>query len=47
LRTGKGDSDEAIVDTDGFAANTKKFGTYCAKNPTISIVNAAEEILGK
>jgi acid stress chaperone HdeB len=43
----KGDSDEAIVDTDVFVANAKKFGTYCAKNPTISIVNAAEEILGK
>jgi hypothetical protein len=23
------------------------FGTYCAKNPSISIVNAAETILGK
>jgi len=22
-------------------------GTYCAKNPSISIVNAAEAILGK
>ena len=43
----KGDSDVAIIDTDVFVANAKKFGTYCAKNPTISIVNAAEEILGK
>ena len=43
----KGDSDEAIIDTDVFVDNAKKFGTYCAKNPTISIVNAAEEILGK
>ena len=43
----KGDSDEAIIDTDVFVANAKKFGTYCAKNPTISIVNAAESILGK
>ena len=43
----KGDSDEAIIDTEVFVANAKKFGTYCAKNPTISIVNAAEEILGK
>jgi len=43
----KGDSDEAIIDTDVFVANAKKFGAYCAKNPTISIVNAAEEILGK
>ncbi len=43
----KGDSDEAIIDTEVFVANAKKFGEYCAKHPTISIVNAAEEILGK
>jgi len=43
----KGDSDEAIIDTDVFVENAKKFGTYCGKNPTMSIVNAAEEILGK
>jgi acid stress chaperone HdeB len=43
----KGDEDEAIIDTDVFVANAKKFGTYCAANPNISIVNAAEEILGK
>jgi acid stress chaperone HdeB len=43
----KGDSDEAIIDTDVFVENAKKFGTYCGKNPTISIVNAAEAILGK
>jgi hypothetical protein len=27
--------------------NEKRFGSVCAANPTISIVNAAEEILGK
>ena len=43
----KGDSDEAIIDTEVFVENAKKFGTYCAKNPNISIVNAAEAILGK
>ena len=43
----KGDEDEAIIDTDVFVANAKKFGSYCAAHPTISIVNAAEEILGK
>jgi acid stress chaperone HdeB len=43
----KGDEDEAIIDTDVFVANAKKFGAYCAANPTISIVNAAEKILGK
>ena len=43
----KGDSDEAIIDTDVFVENAKKFGTYCGKNPSMSIVNAAESILGK
>ena len=43
----KGDSDEAIIDTDVFIENARKFGTFCAKNPSISIVNAAEKILGK
>jgi acid stress chaperone HdeB len=43
----KGDSDEAIIDTDVFVANAKKFGTFCATNPGISIVNAADKILGK
>lgn len=43
----KGDSDEAIIDTDVFVANAKKFGEFCAANPTVSIVNAAEKILAK
>ena len=43
----KGDSDIAIIDTEVFVGNAKKFGEFCAANPTISIVNAAEKILGK
>jgi acid stress chaperone HdeB len=43
----KGDSDEAKIDTDVFVENAKKIGEYCGKNPTISIVNAAETVLGK
>src|SRR5260370_19995581 len=43
----KGDEDEAIIDTEVFVANAKKFGAFCAANPSISIVNAAETILGK
>jgi acid stress chaperone HdeB len=43
----KGDSDEATIDTDVFVENAKKFGTYCGKNPNISIVNAAESVRGK
>jgi acid stress chaperone HdeB len=43
----KGDEDNAIVDTDVFVANAKKFGTYCGTNPNVSIVTAADEVLGK
>jgi len=43
----KGDDDKAIIDTNVFVENAKKFGAYCAANPSISIVNATEEILGK
>jgi acid stress chaperone HdeB len=43
----KGDEDTAIIDTNVFVENAKKFGAYCGANPTISIVNAAEEVLGK
>ncbi|MDP1882361.1 MAG: HdeA/HdeB family chaperone [Bradyrhizobium sp.] len=43
----KGDSDEAIIDTDVFVENAKKFGSFCGNNPSISIVNAAEKVLGK
>ena len=43
----KGDEDKAIIDTNVFVENAKKFGAYCAANPTISIVNAADEILGQ
>lgn len=43
----KGDSDEALIDTEVFTENAKKFGAYCATNPGVSIVTAAERILGK
>ncbi len=43
----KGDSDEAKIDTEVFVENAKKIGAYCGENPTISIVNAAEKVLGE
>jgi len=43
----KGDSDEAKIDTEVFVENAKKIGEYCGKNPTTSIVNAADAVLGK
>lgn len=42
----KGDSDDAIIDTEVFVENAKKFGTYCASHPTVSIVTVAEKVLG-
>jgi acid stress chaperone HdeB len=43
----KGDSDDAIIDTEVFVENAKKFGSYCASHPTVSIVTAAEKVLGE
>src|ERR1700732_4999931 len=40
----KGDEDNAIIDTDVFVENAKKFGTYCGTNPNVSIVTAADEV---
>lgn len=42
----KGDEDSAIIDTEVFVANAKKFGEYCGAHPTVSIVTAAEKVLG-
>lgn len=43
----KGDSDEAIIDTDVLCCERQKVREFCAANPAISIVNAAEKILAK
>jgi len=43
----KDEDDPPIIDTDKFVANAKQFGGVCAANPTISIVTAADRILGK
>lgn len=43
----KGDGDNANIDTEVFIENAKRFGAYCGKNPTVSVVTAADEILGK
>jgi acid stress chaperone HdeB len=40
------ESDDALIDTDTFEKNAKKFGAYCGTNPTHSIITAAEKILG-
>ena len=43
----RGDEDNAIIDTDVFVDNAKKFGSYCGNDPTVSIVTAADEVPGK
>ena len=43
----KGDEDNAIIDTRRVRDNAKKIGTCCRNNPTVSIVTAADEVLGK
>ena len=43
----KGDSDEAKIDTEVFIENARLIGAYCRANPTTSIVNAADAVLGK
>ncbi|WP_456742262.1 MULTISPECIES: HdeA/HdeB family chaperone [unclassified Bradyrhizobium] len=43
----KGDEDNAIIDTDMFVENAKKFGASCGTNPNVSIVAAADEVRGK
>src|ERR1700709_1446857 len=40
----KGDSDEASTWTNSFRTNAEKFGTFCAQNPTLSIVSAAPQV---
>ncbi len=39
--------DPPIIDTDKFKTDLEKFGAYCGKNPTIGIITAADEVLGK
>ncbi len=42
-----GDDDDPVIDFDKMAVNAKKLGEYCASNPTIGLITAAEKIYGK
>jgi acid stress chaperone HdeB len=42
-----GDDDDPVIDFDKMAVNAKKLGEYCAKNPDIGLITAAEKIYGK
>jgi acid stress chaperone HdeB len=36
-----------IVDFDKMAENSKKLGAYCGKNPTHSVITAADKVMGE
>ena len=39
--------DPPVVDFDEMKSNAGKLGAYCAQNPTIGLMTAAEKIMGK
>jgi acid stress chaperone HdeB len=42
-----GEDDPATMDFGALAAQIDKYGAYCTKNPSKTMTNAADEILGK
>jgi acid stress chaperone HdeB len=42
-----GEDDDPVIDFDKMAVNAKKLGGYCAENPTIGLITAAEKIYAK
>ncbi len=41
------EDDPPVVDFDKMKSDAEKLGAYCAKNPTISLITAAESVLGE
>jgi acid stress chaperone HdeB len=41
------EDDPPIFDTDKFEANSKKLAGYCAANPTVGLITAADKLFGK
>jgi acid stress chaperone HdeB len=41
------EKDPPVIDTEEFKSDLTKFGTYCALNPSVSIITAADKVLGK
>jgi len=41
------EKDPPVIDTDGFKNDLEKFGKYCGANPAVSIITAADQVLGK
>ena len=42
-----GEDDEAVIDFDKIAADGQKLSAYCAQNPSVSLLTAAESIISK
>ena len=42
-----GEDDDAIIDFTKMADDGQKLGKFCAENPTISLLTAAERIMSK
>jgi acid stress chaperone HdeB len=43
----KEEDDPAIIDTEKYLANAGKLGDYCRANPTVGLITATDELLGK
>ncbi len=41
------DEDPVVVDFDSAKTKAQKLGAYCAQHPTLSLIAAAESVLGK
>jgi acid stress chaperone HdeB len=41
------DEDPVVVDFDHAKSKADKLNAYCAKNPTLNVITAAESVLGK
>jgi acid stress chaperone HdeB len=40
------EDDPPVIDFDEMKENAKKLGEYCSKNPDMSLMTAAEEVMG-
>jgi acid stress chaperone HdeB len=41
------EKDPPVIDTDDFKTDLTKFAQYCIGNPSVSIITAADKVLGK
>ncbi len=41
------EDDPPVIDTDKFVADSKELAVYCAANPTLGLITAADKVFGK